>query len=254
MLRPRLLLTLAAAVAIIVVAGGAFWYFILRDDAPPEVSLESAVGSLATKTPAAGTAATSTTGGGTPAATTSSSSTAPGINGTWTPDTSQQTFLGYRVNEELARVGFQTAVGRTTGVTGTVVVENNTVTSATIDADMTKLKSDSNMRDGQLRNQGIEYSKYPRATFVLGDRVTIPANLTEGQQFETTLNGKLTLHGVTKDVSIPVKAQLQSGLLVVVGSTNIVFADYQIGKPNGASVLSIEDHGVLELQLFLKKS
>ena len=31
-------------------------------------------------------------------------------------------------------------------------------------------------------------------------------------------------------------------------------SDYQISQPNGASVLSIEDHGVMELQLFLKRS
>ncbi len=247
MLRPRLLIAIAAALAIIVAAGGAFWYFVLRDDAPPEVSLASAVNSLTTKTPA------TTSAGNTTTATTSSSNPSTGINGTWTPDSSQQTFLGYRVNEELARIGFQTAVGRTPGVTGSVVIDGNAVTSATIEADMTKLASDSRQRDGQLRNQAIEYSKFPKATFVLADKVTLPATLADGQPFETTLKGKLTLHGVTKDVSIPVKGQLQSGFLVVVGSTNIVFADYQISKPNGANVLSIEDHGIMELQLFLKK-
>jgi polyisoprenoid-binding protein YceI len=68
------------------------------------------------------------------------------------------------------------------------------------------------------------------------------------------LIGKLTLHGVTKDVSIPAQAQLKSGLLVVVGSIDIKFSDYSISKPNGASVVSIDDHGTMELQLFLKKS
>jgi hypothetical protein len=41
---------------------------------------------------------------------------------------------------------------------------------------------------------------------------------------------------------------------VVVGSIDIKFSDYSISKPNGASVLSIEDHGTMELQLILKKS
>jgi hypothetical protein len=34
-----------------------------------------------------------------------------------------------------------------------------------------------------------------------------------------------------------------------VGSTNIAFADYDIAQPKSMAVLSIEDHGTLELQL-----
>ena len=245
MIRTRLVIGIVAALAVIGVAGGAFWYLVLRDDAPAEVSLADAVGSLATKTTqAAPTSASGTSTTSSP--TTASGGATTGVAGAWAPDTTQQNFLGYRVNEELARIGFQTAVGRTSAVTGSVVIDGSTVTSATIEADLTKLKSDSNMRDGQLRNQAIETSRFPRATFVLGEKVTLPASLAEGQPFDTTLKGKLTLHGVTKDVEIPVKGQLQSSLLVVVGSTTIQFADYQVSKPNGASVLSIEDHGIME--------
>lgn len=61
--------------------------------------------------------------------------------------------------------------------------------------------------------------------------------------------GDLTLHGVTKQVAIPVEGQFTNGQVVVVGSLEIVFADYMIDKPSAASVLSVDDHGVLEIQL-----
>jgi polyisoprenoid-binding protein YceI len=260
--RLKMILGLSAGiVALLAVAGGAAWYFVLRDDPPPKVTLAEAVGSLSSATPAASSTAASaattpsasstaspsntTTGGGT--------SGSPGLSGTWTVDSSQANFLGYRVVEELARIGANTAVGRTSGVTGQVTIDGTNATAATITADMTKLKSDNNMRDGQLRNQAIEYSKFPTATFVLGAPVALPGGLADGQQAQVTLNGKLTLHGVTKDVSMPAEAQVKNGLLVVVGSIDIKFSDYSISKPNGASVLSIEDHGTMELQLFLKK-
>jgi polyisoprenoid-binding protein YceI len=239
----------------IVIAGGALWYFVLRSDAPDKVSLAGAIGTLQTSTPAAGSP---TAAAATSSATASPASTqgaaADGLNGSWTPDSSQANFLGYRVVEELVRIGANTAVGRTSAVTGKVVVDGNSVTSATITADLTQLKSDNNMRDGQLRNQAIQTSRFPTATFELSQPVALDASLAAGQQINTTLNGKLTLHGVTRDVAIPVQAQLTNGLLVVVGSTDIKFSDYNVSKPNGQSVLSIEDHGVMEFQLFLGKS
>jgi polyisoprenoid-binding protein YceI len=237
-------------VAVLAVAGGALWYFVLRDDAPPKVSLAGAVSSLTTPTAGAGTTASA----GSPAATSSSgSASSTGLSGTWVPDTTQQTFLGYRVNEQLATIGVNTAVGRTKVITGQVVIDGNTVKSATITADLTKLASDNNQRDGQLRSQAIQTQKFPTATFELSTPITLPDGVASGDQFTTALVGKLTLHGVTKDVLIPAQAQLKSGLLVVVGSINILFSDYSISKPNGASVLSIDDHGTMELQLFLKK-
>ena len=248
----------AAIVAVLVIAGGAAWYFVLRDDPPPKVTLADAVSSISTTTPGVTTSSSSATppaSSTSPAATSpGGSSTSTGLGGTWTPDSSQANFVGYRVVEQLARVGANTAVGRTSGVTGQVTIDGASVTAATITADMTKLRSDNDQRDGQLRNQAIEYQKYPTATFVLGGPIALPDSVSAGQQTAVSLVGKLTLHGVTKDVTIPAQVQLKNNLLVIVGSIDIKFADYSINKPNGFSVVSIEDHGAMELQLFLKKS
>jgi hypothetical protein len=51
-------------------------------------------------------------------------------------------------------------------------------------------------------------------------------------------------------VTIPLEAQLVSDHVVVVGSLDIVFADYGVSVPSAPVVLSAEDAGVLELQLF----
>lgn len=61
---------------------------------------------------------------------------------------------------------------------------------------------------------------------------------------------QLTLHGVTKDVSIPLKAQHSGSVIQIAGPLQITFADYGITPPNSFAVLSVADTGTLELQLF----
>ena len=64
--------------------------------------------------------------------------------------------------------------------------------------------------------------------------------------------GDLTLHGVTKSVQVPVSATLSGGIVTVTGSIAIQFADYAIQAPNSFKVLSVDDHGVMELQLHFR--
>ncbi len=70
---------------------------------------------------------------------------------------------------------------------------------------------------------------------------------------EATATGDLTLHGVTTSVQIPLQARLQGGVITVAGSLDITFADYDIEPPQSMIVLSVEDHGVMELQLQLTR-
>lgn len=243
-----------AGFAVLAVGAFVLWFFVLREDGPEAVSTDSALESLdkATTTAAAGTtpapgATTAPTAGG-------STTSSTGINGTWNVDTSVETFVGYRVKEELAGIGGTEAVGRTAKVTGTVTIAGNKATAGTITADMTALKSQESLRDGQLRNQGIEYSRFPTSEFKLSGAVDVPASVESGTTAKVTLKGDLTLHGVTKSVEVTAEVTLKNGTLVVVGQITLQFADYAINKPNSPKVVGMEDKGVMELQLFLKKS
>jgi polyisoprenoid-binding protein YceI len=238
---------LAAAAAIVVAAG--VWYFVIRSDAPAEVSLEAALDVAAATTPATSSTATTTTGssGGT-----SNDGAPANLSGTWNLVGGGSSFAGYRVQEQHVGIGSATAVGRTTAVTGTLQYDGKQISNVEVSADLSKLVSDKPMRDGQLRNQGIEYSKFPTATFKLTAPITISEIPAEGQSVKQNVKGDLTLHGVTKSISMDIEGVIKDGKLVVVGSTVIEFADYNIGKPQGASVLSIEDRGTMELQLIFQ--
>ena len=247
-----------ALVAVLAVAAAGFggWYFFIRGDEPPPVNLADAVAAASTATvsaPASGSAATTSTAAATAVATESGggSSSAPAegdLSGTWTVDAANS-FVGYRIDEELARIGSTTAVGRTSDVTGTLEFDGSTITSVDVTADLSTLQSDDDRRDGQLKRQALETNEFPEASFVLTDPIAIEGDPASGEPISATAVGDLTIHGVTNRVELALQGQLVDGRVVVVGSTVIVLADYDIEQPSSIAVLSVSEEGTMEMQL-----
>lgn len=217
-----------AVVAAVVVVAGAAWYFLLRSDAPPPASLEGAVAAVGD--------------GGTGAA------GANGLDGEWTIDQAAS-FAGYRIDEELAGIGAATAVGRTGQIDATLEFSGTTVTTVELTVDMTTLRSDRSQRDNAIRTRGLETQTFPTAGFTLTQPIDLGSVPSPGDSFSATAVGDLTLHGVTRSVSLDLEASLVDDTVVVVGSLEIVLSDYDIEAPTGFSVLGIADTGLLELQL-----
>jgi polyisoprenoid-binding protein YceI len=248
-MRKRWWIIALAAVVALVVAGGAVWYFVFRDDAPAEVSIDRATSSLDR-----GDSSTTATSSG-------NASSGAGLNGTWTVDQSigsfsdfTSSFAGFRVEEQLVGIGAKTAVGRTPDVTGSITLDGSTVPKASFEVDMSTLTTDDGRRDNAIRTQAIETARFPKATFELTQPIDIGSVPADGQQIEVEATGDLTLHGVTKSVTIPLQAQRKGDVIVVVGQLAIPFSDYSISQPSAASVLSVEDKGIIELQLFLTRA
>jgi polyisoprenoid-binding protein YceI len=139
-------------------------------------------------------------------------------------------------------------------VTGSITLAGATVAAAEFSADLTTLKSDDDRRDGQLSRQGIQTSQFPTATFKLTQPIHLGTLPADGKTISATATGDFTLHGVTKSVQIPLQAKRSANEIVVTGSLPILFADYNIPKPNSFAVLSIDDHGTMEFQLLFTKS
>lgn len=158
-----------ALLAVLVIGGGGLWYLFLRDAGPAAVGLSS---------PAPG----SSSGVSLPAASCAPSGCTANLDGTWTIEPSigsfsdfSDSFVGYRVKEQLAGVGANTAVGRTPSVTGSLTLAGTSITDVQISADLTSLKSDDPRRDGQLDHQGIQTSQFPTATFKLRAPIQLTA-------------------------------------------------------------------------------
>jgi polyisoprenoid-binding protein YceI len=255
--RNRWLVIAAGAVIVALLASAVvgFSYFFLRAPAPAAVGLSIATPSAAPTESASANPASS----GTPAA--SSATTGEGLDGTWNVDPSigsfsdfSGSFVGYRVDEELANVGAATAVGRTPDVSGGLTLAGTTITAVDISADLSTLQSDESRRDGQLKRQALETDTFPTATFSLTQPIELGSVPAEGQVIQATATGDLTIHGVTNSVAIPLEAVLSDDVVTVTGSIDILFADYEIDRPTSFAVLSIADHGTMEFQLKLTKA
>ena len=242
-----------AIVALLILGGVAavagLGYLFLRPAAPPPVALGSA-------SPGPSTAGPTTA----PLPSGASSTPGPaGLDGTWTVDQTigsfsdfSDSFVGYRVNETFTNQKANTAVGRTAQVTGTLTLDGTSITAVDVTADLTRLTSDDDRRDGQLQRQAIQTGQYPTSTFKLSAPIELGSVPADGQTIDATATGELTLHGVTKTVQVPIQARLSGDVVTVTGSVEIPFADYGIQQPTSFLVLSIEDHGIIELQLHFR--
>ncbi len=122
---------------------------------------------------------------------------AAGLDGTWAVDSSigslddgTGTFVGYRVQEQLATVGAAEAVGRTSSVTGSLTIDGTSVSAAEFTADLTTLQSDEANRDRQLSRQALQTSQFPTATFTLTQPIDLGGVPADGQIVQATATGR----------------------------------------------------------------
>jgi polyisoprenoid-binding protein YceI len=240
--RNRLIIAVAACVAVVVLAGGgAYVYFFSGLRSSP-----SALGLSATPSAAAT---------GTPTSTTTGS-----LAGTWTVTTGS--LAGYRVKELfVGETSKHEAVARTSMVTGTLTVGGDSsgyqVTGITFTAALSGLHSvdsvagrDVTQRDSFVSRQ-MNLQQFPNATFT-ATSASVPATSGSGP-VDVSAAGKLTIHGVTKDVTATAKAQLTGGKIEIAGNLSINMTDYGVSPPS-VPFTTVDSQVTIEFQLFLTKS
>ena len=172
-----------------------------------------------------------------------------GITGTWLA-TSEST-VGYRVKEVLGGVDTE-GVGRTNQVNGSLTIQDTTLLSTVFEIDVASIKSDSSKRDSQFSGNIMDTATYPTATFRLLTPIELGSIPADDQNITATAQGELTMHGVTQQVSFDVTAKIANGIIGVLGSIDITFADYGIANPSNAFVTT-GDTGLLEFVLAFQK-
>lgn len=216
---------LIVAVVVLGVAAFAGWYFVIRSDAKPRAAIA--------ETPVQ-------TGSGTSA------------DGSYTIAPGSSSFVGYRVNEVVFGQS-QTTTGRTGGVTGSLTLSGTTANGVTVTADMTKLASDNDRRDGRAKS-ALGTDRFPNATFVLTEPIRLSGTPTAGQKVTATATGDLTVHGITKRVQIPIEGRWDGTQVQVVGHLPLTFSDYGVSVGDFQPLASVEPNGEMELQLFFAKT
>jgi polyisoprenoid-binding protein YceI len=218
----RRLLILGVAVALLAAVG--FWWFVYRDDAPPPAALQSCADEPGEEVT---------------------------TDGRWEVVRGDEVFVGYRIDEQFGGDTLsRTVAGRTTDVTGALVLEDGELSEASVEADLTALESDEPRRDAFLGGRALETDDIPTATFTLTEPVRLPDPVRVGEGVVLDAVGTLDLHGVRRAVTIELDScVLASGEIEVAGSLPIRLADHEIETPVVPGLVTVEDHGAMELQL-----
>lgn len=162
-------------------------------------------------------------------------------------------FAGFRVQEVLAGgIGENTAVGRTAALSGYIQLTDTALVATKVIIEVGTLRTDDSHRDYHMR-EVLDTEAFPLAAFTLTEPIELPAGSSEGEPFSGSARGDLTIKGVTNSAVFDLQALLVDDIIVVVGSSEVVFSDYGVPTPRSAAVLSVEDQGVMEFQLYFAR-
>ncbi len=150
---------------------------------------------------------------------------------------------------------FNLAKGVTTDVSGEVYGDKANPTASSMGAfviDISKFKSDSDRRDGYIRSNGLESSKYPTAKFVPGKVETLPSTYQEGNSYSFKVTGDLTVKTTTQPVTWDVTTKLVGDTLTGQATTEILMSKFNVGPISILGILNTEDKVKLTFEFVAK--
>jgi polyisoprenoid-binding protein YceI len=171
------------------------------------------------------------------------------VDGSW--NVGAGSVAGFRMRQHLLGK-HSDIVGRTNTVTGTTAISRHQLTAAIFRVDLTSIKVD-DKPSPQFANS-LDTQQHPDATFTLTQPITLPANLDTGATVTATATGRLSLHGVSRPVTLTISGRRTGPALEAVGSIPVTFSDWGIATPAGYGPIgSLDDHGLAEFLLVLHR-
>ena len=173
--------------------------------------------------------------------------------GTWTVTSASKATVSVR--EQLVGVSLPSdAVLTATGAAGSFAVNADGSFSADskITFDLTTLASDQRQRDDFVKQSTLQTRQFPTATFVPTKATGLTLPIASGGDLKFSLVGKMTIHGVTKDVTFEVVAKRTGNQLAATATADpaLKFGDFGMSAPAVAvRVVSVTDAIRLVIEL-----
>jgi polyisoprenoid-binding protein YceI len=158
---------------------------------------------------------------------------------------------GAAVREGRLSFDGRATTGAFTGTTSTVRGETTGGGSLSevrgwVDTPVSTLVTGNGHRDKDL-NKSLESDRYPTIRF---DLTGVTPGAERGDTVDVVLQGRFTIHGVTREASIPATVVTQPDAIRVRGATPLNLKDYQIGGLSKAlGMLKMDDKIVVHLDL-----
>ncbi|MEA2336499.1 MAG: hypothetical protein QOE82_506 [Thermoanaerobaculia bacterium] len=150
---------------------------------------------------------------------------------------------GSNIAEFHAEDTYDSFDGRTSDVNGTIVADPAapSASSVLININVDSLDTGVSLRTNEMRSRYLETKKFGTATFK-SVSVTGPASIAPNQPADISVTGDMTLHGVTKRMTIPVRVVLiPDGRIHATTNFKIHMPDYGITVPHNVLVTVNDD-------------
>jgi polyisoprenoid-binding protein YceI len=178
-------LVIGGVVVLVVLVGVGVWWFFIRDTAPAAFTSDTpiAAGCAKGKRPSS-------------------------FDGQWTLAADCDSQAGFRITETIGGLADHEAVGRSSKLVGAVTVSGTRVTKGEFSVDLTALEftDDPGLpvanRARALQGRGLETGRFPTAAFTLAKPLDLGSLPADGQTRSFRIAGQLTLHGVTKALTV----------------------------------------------------
>ena len=138
---------------------------------------------------------------------------------------------------------FNTAIGRTKGIAGEVLVNFAQPAQSQIGnivIDVSQFTSDESRRDNFIRHTGLESATYPQATFKTTSITGLPDKVAVGDQLSLTITGDLTVKQTTRPVTWTMTLKVGDNQLTGSATTQIKMSDFGVG-PLQLPILQTQD-------------
>jgi polyisoprenoid-binding protein YceI len=173
---------------------------------------------------------------------------------TWTPLASQATAERTIPNGSVrqgtlsfdGRASAGDFTGTTTDVTGELRGGELTAVRGWVEAPVRTLTTGNRRRDRDL-NKSMESGKYPTIGFELTD---VTGAMGTGDSVDLVLHGRFTIHGVTREATLPASVVFSPETIRVRGATRLNLKDYKIGGLSKAlGMLKMHEEIVIHVDL-----
>ena len=159
---------------------------------------------------------------------------------------------GFRVRESAFGMSNDT-VGRTSAVTGTIVISGDRVTGGTFRIGLTSMKVGGKAQPEFATS--LDTRKDPVATVTLTKPVALNASFASGAAVTEQVTGRLVMHGISRPVVVTVSGRRDGSALQIAGSIPVTFSRWDIRGPQSFGfIASLASSGIAEFLLVLHRS
>ncbi|MCB0201819.1 MAG: YceI family protein [Anaerolineae bacterium] len=171
------------------------------------------------------------------------------------------TVVSYEVDEEFGAgaldrlgiaAGLNKTVGRTSTVDGALTLNFDGATPQLVDAsftvDISTLTSDQRMRDGRIRDEWLESSRFPTASFTATEIQNAPDAYTEGNEVTFQVAGDLTVREITQPVVFEVTATLDGDTISGVATTEFLMSSFGVDPPKMTNLFTVGDDTTIRVE------